>query len=236
MLQLLLWERTRRVRRCQTGLTGSSSRVLTMEAAVLKFSLAPIRLFSEHVLFIPIPIFLTNYSNPVAIIPNAPTTTGMTVTLFIANMHSIYFTGLYFSTFFSSSLSLTRTSPGIATPMIFVPLVVLSITAMSDLRASIIKSHWIEESHKILYSMYSMTPSGVCSYYFGILSELRSVLLTLPMHISSYIFVPFFVFILSQFATPWVAYNIRDRLLFRTTHSTNGPTIRHSYPCGTWCN
>ena len=69
---------------------------------------------------------------------------------------------LYFS-IFPTSLSFTRSSPGMVTSTILTSVLVLSITTTSDRRPSILVSHWIVKSHRILWRLFSITLSGSCS-------------------------------------------------------------------------
>ena len=71
---------------------------------------------------------------------------------------------LYFS-IFPTSFSFTRTSPDMVTSTILTSFLVLSIITISGRRASILVSHWIVKSHRIFYPLFSITPSGSCSYH-----------------------------------------------------------------------
>ena len=71
---------------------------------------------------------------------------------------------LYFSVF-PTFLLFTRSSPGMARSTILTSFLVLSITTKSGRRVSILISHWIVKSHRILYPLLSITPSGSCFYH-----------------------------------------------------------------------
>lgn len=55
-----------------------------------------------------------------------------------------------------------RTSPGIVTSTFLTSF--LPLSTISGLRASTRVSHWIVKSHTILYSLFSVTAPGSCSF------------------------------------------------------------------------
>ena len=118
--------------------------------------------------FISIPITATYISKPVNIAHNAPTTTGITITFFfmpyILGISS--FNILYFS-IFSTFLSFSRISLGMVTSTILTFFLVLSIITISCRQASILVSHRIAKSHRILYPSFSIPPSSSCLYQCG---------------------------------------------------------------------
>ena len=95
--------------------------------------------------------------------PNAPITTGTTVTFFSFHNFLIFSMGSCYLSIFSSYLCLTRASPGMATSMIMAFFACLLTKTMSGPRASTILSHCTLKSHRNLKSSFSTTCSGELS-------------------------------------------------------------------------
>ena len=158
------------------GLTESCTVILSMmiffsiQAPVSKSLLSPIKLF----FFVPVllssqsPIATIYSSKPVDIAPNAPTTTEIKITSFMSHTLVISSLSTLHFSIFPASLLFTHSSPGTITSTILTFLV-LSIRAISGHRASILVSHWILKSLGIFYPLFSITPSGSCSYHCCVL-------------------------------------------------------------------
>ena len=101
-----------------------------------------------------IPIAGIDFSKPVDIAPNAPTTTGITITSFMPHILAISFLSTLYFSIFPTSLSFNRTSPGMVTSTFLTSFLALSVTTISGRRASILVSHWIVNSHRILYPLF----------------------------------------------------------------------------------
>ena len=84
-------------------------------------------------------------------------------------LHTSHFCDVTFKHFIFLNLLyfhfVPRSSPGMVTSMILTSFLALSITTISPHRASILVSHWIIKSHRILYPLFSITLSGSCSYH-----------------------------------------------------------------------
>ena len=65
---------------------------------------------------------------------------------------------------FPTLLSFTHSSLGMVISMIITSILVLSITTISGRRASFLVLQWILKYHRIFHSLYSIAPSGSCSY------------------------------------------------------------------------
>ena len=138
------------------------------------------------------------------------------MTFFIChNLAVLLFIKLYFS-IFSRSLSHTHVSPGIATPITIISFFTLSTTTISGLLASIMWSHCMVKSHRILNFYFLIALSGSCSY--------QNLPLLNPSYSQncrcSYIIMSPFVLLLGKFTTctDYMGYS----LISCTTHSTKG--------------
>ena len=135
-----------------------------------------------------VPSFSTCLSNISDIAPNAPITTGTTVTFF--SFHNFLIPSLRSSTWYTyftifySSLSFTRASPGMAMSMTLTSIACLSTNAMSGLRVSTIISNCTLKSHTTLKPLFSTTRSG--GVFVPLIGPLKFCLSTqLPMHTSA---------------------------------------------------
>ena len=114
----------------------------SIQEPVSKSLLSPIKLFFVHVLPSSQSQLLEYTSQSQLILhPNAPTTTGITITSFMPHILAISsLSTLYFS-IFPTSLSFTRIFPGMVTSTILTSFLALSITTISGRRASMLVSH-----------------------------------------------------------------------------------------------
>ena len=150
-----------------------------------KSLLSPIKLIFVHVLLWSQSVIY--FSKPGDIAPNAPATTGITITSFIPHILAVSSLSILYFSVFPTSLLFTRSFPGMLTSTILTSFLVWSITTISGHRDSILVSHWIVKSHSILYpfvlnnSIWLMLVPLLCSWktmFFAVSNEH-----TLPMNI-----------------------------------------------------
>jgi len=126
--------------------------------------------FCNSTILVFIPISFSRFRNLDGVVPSAPIITGITFTFLFHSFFSSLAKSWYFC-IFSFSFSSTLVSYGTAKSIIWHLLPFFSTMIISGRLASITWSVCIEKSHRILYSSFSHTACGSCSYYFAFVSR-----------------------------------------------------------------
>ena len=117
-----------------------------------------------------IPISFSRFGNLDGVVPSAPIITGITFKFIFNSFFSSIANSWYFC-IFSFSFSSTLVSYGTAKSIIWHFLPFFSTMIISGRLASITWSVCIEKSHRILYTSFSRTACGSCSYHFAFVSR-----------------------------------------------------------------